>query len=154
MTSALRFRRLLDRPVPTPRWPAGIELRPLTGSDPAALHALLVESYRTGFGTVPDLDDWWTGLTEDREFDAELVFVAVDGDEHPVGFAQCWSSGFLKDLVVAEHWRGKGLGMALLLSVFAACAERNLPAVDLKVVASNAPAQRLYRRLGMTEAPL
>lgn len=154
MSSPLRFRRLLDGPVAAAHWPTGVQLQPLEDTDPMALHRLLVESYRNGFGSVPPCEEWWSALTADAEFDPALLFVVVDAARQPIALAQCWSSGYLKDLVVDADWRGQGIGEALLLTVFAAFAARGVPHVDLKVEAANAPAPRLYRRLGMTEAPL
>lgn len=154
MSSPLRFRRLLNGPIAAGHWPTGVRLQPLEDTDPTALHRLLVESYRNGFGSVPKFTEWWSALTADAEFDPAVLFVAVDAARQPIALAQCWSSGYLKDLVVDANWRGQGLGEALLLTVFAAFAARGVPFVDLKVEATNAPAQRLYWRLGMTEAPL
>jgi ribosomal protein S18 acetylase RimI-like enzyme len=119
-----------------------------------ALHALLAQAYRNGFGEVPTTAEaWWKAISEDEEFEPPLVFVAVADDGKPVGVAQCWSSGFIKDIAVAEAWRGRGVGAALLQSVFAAFASRGVDSVDLKVRTENTGAIRLYRRAGMVAQP-
>ena len=82
------------------------------------------------------------------------MFVAVGAAGDPVGLAQCWTSGFIKDLAVVPPWRGRGIGDALLAEVFLEFRNRGLPHVDLKVGAANAPALSVYRRAGMIEVPL
>ena len=58
-----------------------------------------------------------------------------------------------------ETWRRHGLGEALLQLAFRTFQERGARSVDLKVQAQNAPAIRLYERVGMrtierlTESP-
>jgi ribosomal protein S18 acetylase RimI-like enzyme len=130
-----------------PRWPDGVRVRPFALADAAALHALLVHGYRQGGGSVKAFDLWFPELTSDAEFDRELCLLA-DGDQALAGVALCWTSGFVKDLVVHESWRRRGLGEALLRQVFVAFAARAAQAVELKVESTNLAAVRLYERVG------
>ena len=151
----LRMRRHLDADLPSPAaWPNGTRLATLDQVEPLALHAILADAYANGFGSVPAFAEWWPSVETDEEFDPALVFVAVDADGAPIGLALCWSAGFIKDIAVVPAWRGKGVGDALLQQVFGAFLARGLPHVDLKVIAANASAIRLYHRAGMIEAPL
>jgi ribosomal protein S18 acetylase RimI-like enzyme len=103
-----------------------------------------------GGGRVKALDDWWRDLLGDPEYSASTIFLAVDVHETIVGVAQCWTRAFLKDLVVSDAWRRKGVGEALLLEVFKAFQRRGSPYLDLKVEIRNpSGAERLYRRVGM-----
>ena len=145
----LRLRKSLTAPLPAPAWPAGVVPMTLPGPSPVRLHALLVRAYADGGGSVPDFDYWWTRLIEDSEFDPALVLVAFGPESTPVGLAQCWTSGFIKDLVVAPEHRARGIGEALLTQCFVVFARRGLPHVDLKVETDNIPARRLYARMGM-----
>lgn len=153
MADHIRLTRDLAIALPSPAWPIGAHPASLAATRPIELHALLAAAYRNGFGSVAAFDEWWTNLVEDPEFDPALVFIAADENANPVGLAQCWTSGFVKDLVVAETWRGRGLGRALLVTAFHAFASRGLTHVDLKVETGNATARRLYQSLGMVEAP-
>lgn len=153
MADHIRLTRNLETTLPALTWPAEAQVMPLAAAKPIELHALLVAAYRNGFGSVGAFDEWWTNLVEDSEFDPALVFIAADENARPVGLAQCWTSGFVKDLAVAETWRGRGLGRALLVSAFHAFAGRGLAHVDLKVETGNAPARSLYQSLGMVEVP-
>lgn len=154
MAEILRFRKKLAGALPRPTMPPGVSLLPVAEAEPASLHALLFAAYTNDFGSVPPLEEWWPQTVNDEEFDSAFLFILGDADGNPVALALCWNSGFIKDLVVAEAWRGRGLGEALLLTVFATFAERGFDHVDLKVMAANAPAIRLYRRVGMEEMPL
>lgn len=146
----IRLRKRLNDPSAARPLPEGVRLVALSKTSPTALHALLQAGYAAGGGYVPAFETWWQSLVEDDEFDPHLVIVAAVGDE-PVGVAQCWTSGFVKDLVVAPAWRDRGLGAALLTEAFSRFATRGAPNVDLKVEADNVKALRFYRRLGMVE---
>lgn len=142
------LRRNLTTSIAAPAWPAGVHLEPFEVADVKAIHALLQRAYANGFGgVVPDWLDWWEALRADSEFDADLCLVAKAGDE-VVGFCLCWTSSFVKDLVVAPERQGRGLGAALLGTAMLALRERGMDEVQLKVVTANAGARRLYERLG------
>ena len=129
-------------------WPAQINLRAFRAEDAEALHRLLERGYRRGGGSVDQFETWLPGITGDEEFDPDLCFLADSGGEL-AGAALCWTSAFVKDLVVHEFWRGQGLGEALLRQVFVTFAARGASAVELKVESTNPNAIRLYERVGM-----
>jgi ribosomal protein S18 acetylase RimI-like enzyme len=87
-------------------------------------------------------------MAADEEFDPELWFLAQSGPML-AGAVLCWTSAFVKDVVVHESWRRRGVGEALMRHAFRAFAARGAEAVDLKVQASNAGAAALYERVGM-----
>jgi ribosomal protein S18 acetylase RimI-like enzyme len=150
-----RLRRDLSAVVDAAVWPEGFSLRAFTPKDASAVHRLMRIAYAEGGGSVGAFDDWWPRLRDDDEFDANLCFLAVDGGGEIVGAAQCWTSAFVKDLVVHPDARRRGLGEALLLTAFEAFRRRGAAHVDLKVEADNpSGAARLYRRLGMTPVPI
>jgi ribosomal protein S18 acetylase RimI-like enzyme len=66
-----------------------------------------------------------------------------------VAVAQCWTSAFIRNLVVHPRAHRRGLGLALLNRVFFTYRERGEGHVDLKVMESNLRARRLYERAGM-----
>jgi ribosomal protein S18 acetylase RimI-like enzyme len=144
----LRMRIDLGGGIPRPQWPEGSAVRGFHESDAQRLHALLEHGYRNGGGSVPAYDAWLAALTGDEEFDPALCFLVEVGDELAAA-AICWTSAFVKDIVVAETWRRHGLGEALLRLAFATFERRGAPSVELKVQAHNAPAVRLYERVGM-----
>jgi ribosomal protein S18 acetylase RimI-like enzyme len=144
----LRMRVELEAAPSAPAWPAGVAVRAFRVPDAPRLHALLEHGYCNGGGSVPGFDEWLPAVTGDSEFDPELCLLAEAGDELVAGTI-CWTSAFVKDIVVHESRRGQRLGEALLLEAFGRLHARGATAVELKVHAGNAPAIRLYERVGM-----
>jgi ribosomal protein S18 acetylase RimI-like enzyme len=131
-----------------PIWPAAIGVRTFMASDAQSLHSLLAHGYRNGGGSVGAFDSWSPQMTTDLEFDPDLWFLA-ESHSRLAGAAPYWTSAFVKDLVVDESWRRRGLGKALLWHAFHTFATREASAVELKVEATNTGALALYERLGM-----
>lgn len=88
-------------------------------------------------------------MTGDAEFDPKLCFLVRHSAGQLIAFAQCWTSAFIKDLVVHPGYRQGGLGKALLLHVFSAFKVRSVITVSLKVQTANAVAMQLYDQIGM-----
>jgi ribosomal protein S18 acetylase RimI-like enzyme len=144
----LRMRIELPSEIPQPSWPDGSHVRGFHSSDGERLHALLEHGYQRGGGAIGAFGLWLPALTGDSEFDPELCFLVDVGDELAAA-AICWSSGFVKDIVVHENWRRRGFGESLLRLAFRTFQARGATHVELKVEAQNAAAVRLYERVGM-----
>ena len=142
------LRRDLAEPLPPVVWPTGIELSQYRPQLAEAVHQLMELGYREGGGRVPALDAWQQRFETDPEYDPSLCFIALDG-EGIVGVCQCWTSAYIKNLVVHPRAQGRGLGRALLLHAFTVFAQRREGFVDLKVLEDNLRAQRLYESAGM-----
>jgi ribosomal protein S18 acetylase RimI-like enzyme len=139
----------LENDPPPPAWPEGIRVRTFRSEDAPAVHTLLEHAYRGGGGSVDPFETWLPTMMSDAEFDPELWFLAEAEGGSLAGAALCWTSAFLKDLVVHESWRQRGLGAALVHHVLGEFRRRGAAAVDLKVESNNpAGAHRLYERLG------
>jgi ribosomal protein S18 acetylase RimI-like enzyme len=149
----LRLRRELDGSLQPRHWPDSVVARTLLPADAPAIHRLLETAYAHGGGGVAGFATWWEALRADDEFDPSLCFLAVD-DDGLLGVAQCWTSGFIKDLAVQLDARRRGIGENLLRHVFGVFRDRGATHVDLKVDAGNLTARRLYERAGMRPAPL
>jgi len=151
MPDFIALRRDLTAPIPAPAWPDGAGPVAFEVGDLKAIHVLLRRAYANGFGRVaPDWLDWWEALRADTEFDPALCFVArAEGEV--TGFCLCWNSSFVKDLVVAPEWQGRGLGAALLATAMTALRGRGADEVQLKVVTANIGARRLYERMGFKQ---
>jgi ribosomal protein S18 acetylase RimI-like enzyme len=131
-----------------PVWPDGVRPISYEPGEARSLHSLLEHGYRRGGGSVAAFETWLPQMTTDEEFDPELWFLAAS-QGMLVGAVLCWTSAFVKDVVVHESWRRRGLAEALLLCAFNALWTRGATAVELKVEAANQGAVRLYERLGM-----
>jgi len=142
------MRRDLGQDVPAIEWPNGIELTAYSVEQAAAVHELMQIGYREGGGRVPALDVWQQQYETDAEYDPALCFIASDADG-VLGVAQCWTSSYIKNLVVHPRAQGRGLGRALLLHAFKVFQDRREGFVDLKVLEDNLRARQLYEKSGM-----
>lgn len=139
---------------PAPVWPAGIELRPYVAErDERAVFEVIDAAFQDHWGHIPNRFAEWKHWTVEREgFDSSLWFVAYDG-EQIVGGSFCVDEeerGWVDTLGVLRSWRGKGLGMALLLHAFGAFYRLGKHKVGLGVDSQNLTgALRVYQRAGM-----
>ncbi|WP_150754939.1 GNAT family N-acetyltransferase [Pseudomonas fluorescens] len=142
------MRRDLSVVVPAPDWPTGLQLSEYRPELGAAVHRLMEFGYLDGGGRVAALDMWQRQFESDPEYDPVLCFIALDFGE-VVGVCQCWTSAYIKNLVVHPRFQGRGLGRALLLQAFKVFQQRREGFVDLKVREDNLRARRLYESVGM-----
>lgn len=144
----LLMRRELAGPLPPDAWPAGISLTSYQPAMAEAVHQLLEAGYRQGGGQVSALATWRERFERDPEYNPQLCFIASDA-QGLVGVIQCWTSAYIKHLVVHPRARGQGLGRALLLHAFNVFQQRREGFVDLKVLEDNHRARQLYDSCGM-----
>jgi mycothiol synthase len=150
----LRMWRELDGELPEPKWDDGAVVRSYTKADGEPVHALLDEAYA---GWDPNYvprshESWLSFMTGHDDFDPKLFFL-VEREGALVACALHWKEfdgrGWVKDIVVRQSERGRGLGTALLHHAFRAYAERGAKRVGLKVDSTNPTgAPQLYKRLG------
>ena len=142
------MRRNLAEVVPVIAWPQGIVLSHYSPESAAAVHRLMEHGFQDGGARVPALEVWQQRFETDPEYDPTLCFIAMDADG-VVGVCQCWTSAYIKNLVVHPRVQRLGLGRALLLQAFSVFQQRREGFVDLKVLEDNLRAQRLYENAGM-----
>ena len=149
-----RMWRTLDGELPAPVWTDDVTVRSYTDRDGERVHALLDASYSGWDHTyvMRSHEGWLAFMTQDVDFDPALWFLVERGDEL-VACALNWrenrSSGWVKDIVVAERMRGRGLGKALLHHALRSYAARGAERVGLKVDSNNPTgAPQLYARVG------
>ena len=142
------MRRPLGQPLDVPELPGTLRRSDLCAANAQAVHQLLVLGQAQGGGRVLDFSQWLDAFDLDPECDRQLCFVLEDA-LGIVAVAHCWTSAFIRNLVVHPRARQRGIGHSLLGVVFAAFAQRREGHVDLKVMESNLAARRLYERVGM-----
>jgi mycothiol synthase len=142
-----------EPPSPTPL-PAGIELHGFVpGRDDEAVHAASHEAFAEHFLHMPSkLEEWRTRVFGRQGFDPALWLVAWDGDE-VAGESLAYKDGdegYVDSLSVRAPWRGGGLGLALLTSLFLVVHEQGMRKIRLGVDAQNPTgALALYIKAGM-----
>jgi mycothiol synthase len=150
----LRMWRPLNGDLPEPRWPDDVTVRTYGDADAHAVHALLDQEY-AGWDkayVARSHDGWLAFMTRHDDFDPAMWFLAErDGDL--VACALHWKEhqrrGWVKDIVVREADRGRGIAKALLYEGFRAYASRGADRVGLKVDSTNPTgALQLYEQVG------
>lgn len=149
-----RMWRSVAGDLPEPDWPAGVAVRTYTDDDGERVHTLLDAAYSGWDGNYISRSHqgWLAFMTGHDEFDPALWFL-VERDGELVGCSLHWQEhrgdGWVKDIVVVESERGRGLGKALLYNAFRAYAERGAARVGLKVDSTNPTgALQLYASVG------
>ncbi|MGA2563814.1 MAG: GNAT family N-acetyltransferase [Steroidobacteraceae bacterium] len=150
----LLMRRSLIEPVAVPHWPDGVRLETFCEMCASEAHALLTLTYANGGGSVAPFGEWWKYLSGDEEYDPSLCFPAYERGGRLIGFAQCWTRAFVKDLVVRPSHQQRGVGRALMLHAFGIFAGRGAKTVALKVQGDNSVAIRFYESLGMSRVSI
>lgn len=144
----------LGEELEIPRWPDGITSRTLrVGRDEPRLHAADTEAFAEHHLFEPrTYAEWRQRHVDVPDFDAGLWLIGWDGDEI-AGYAAASvadDGGMVGDLAVRRPWRGRGLGLALLLEEFRALSARGVTVVRLFVDGQNATgAVELYEKAGM-----
>jgi len=138
----------------SPVWPAGIDLRDMRPHvEDEVLCAADNDAFAEHFLNFPvALDVWRAWVYGHAELDPTLWIVAWDGDEvvGQVAALPVGAGASVETVMVRKPWRGRGLGLAMLLEVFARLHERGRDDVSLWVDAENATgAVRLYQAAGM-----
>jgi mycothiol synthase len=133
--------------------PADVPLRTFEPDDTEAVYRLIQEAFGDIEGNTPQtLEQWRAKGIEKAGHDPSLWLLADDQDG-VVGAAlgERWESGtgYVAELGVARHARGRGLGRALLVGLFAAFQAAGLGHAELSVHGRNRGALALYESAGM-----
>lgn len=145
--TVLRMCRLFDVDIATPEWPANIQVTSFIPDQAKEAYNIMQQAYTNGYGHLSAFEEWLHTTTHDEEFDASLCFI-VTTSNGIIAFAQCWTSGFIKDFTVSPATQGQGIGYTLLLHVLQTFKQKGYTQVELKVRAANTAAIKLYEKCG------
>jgi len=138
--------------LPDPPWPEGVSCRTtLPGQDDRALHRLIQAAFERPGRTGQNFEDWKQFMMRPEIFQPGLWFLVFAGSEL-VGACLCFEYpelGWVRQLAVAETWRRKGLGSALLLHAFGEFKRGGFHKVGLTVASTNRDAYSFYQAVGM-----
>ena len=145
----------LEEPPPVPAWADGCRLRLFVpGQDDRRVYEFVMEAFRWPGYIPPSFEDWRGRMLDTESFRADLWFLLVAEGDELVGTALCVDYelyGWVRNLAVAETWRGRGIGAALLQHVFGEFYRRGQPRIGLGVDGKNPDAYRFYERVGMRQ---
>jgi GNAT superfamily N-acetyltransferase len=126
-------------------------LRPLHGSDYVWLSRNCWPNYLPDY-TRTWLDRTLTLTAQGRAF--SYVAVPKQQEDRPMAYGQItrWPHvAEISDLVVAEPWRGNGVGSALIQMLITKASIWAVPTVEIGVAMDNGRALALYRRFGFVD---
>lgn len=157
---SFRMEADLETEPAAPTWPEGISVRTFrSGQDDRRVYEVQEETFADQFDHEPLTYEEWRHWSFSAPFDAELWFLAEDGDDlagillaRPER-AGDETLGWVSVLGVRRPWRRRGLGRALLLHAFHELRRRGKPRAGLGVDGSNPTgAVQLYEQAGMRVA--
>jgi RimJ/RimL family protein N-acetyltransferase len=130
---------------------ASFRIRPAEDADRVPLATLFaaVAEERDGIATEPpvDIEAWAARWTLDGTLVAAAkgqIVGSLHIDVSRFGFGEI-------GMAVASHWRGRGVGTALIAAAIEWAREHDLHKLSLSVFAHNAAAIGLYRKAGFVE---
>jgi ribosomal protein S18 acetylase RimI-like enzyme len=138
-------------------------IRRAIAADIPALTSLLAALFSIEKDFAPDSERQARGLAAVLDSPLGHIAVATASDGSVVGMcsgqlvystAEGAASVWIEDVVVAEAWRGRGIGRALLGSVLDWAAARGATRAQLLADLDNQPALDFYRKLGWAETRL
>lgn len=144
----------LTQPPPEPMAPNGIVVRSFErGRDEHAVWACIQEAFRDLWEhqDVP-YGEWASFVVQHAGWSPELSYLAFDGDEIAGATITINDAlgAWVQQVAVRRPWRNRGIGLALLHTVFGELHKRGVPHAGLEVDAENpSGALRLYERAGM-----
>jgi mycothiol synthase len=137
----------IDDPGP----PHGVQIRPFEPGEALSVHRIIEDAFNEWPGRHPrTFEEWRGGSLDHPDFRAELLFVAVRGDEvigACVGMDYP-SEGWADQIAVRPDERGKGLARAMLAELFRTFRARGQQRLGLNTD-SRTGALGLYLELGM-----
>lgn len=142
---------------------AAFVIRSAEAGDIPALASLLAALFRIEQDFSPDTGRQTRGLAAVIDSPLGHIAVACDGSGSVIGMcsgqlvfstAEGAPSVWVEDVVVAEPWRGRGVGRALLADVLDWAAGRGATRAQLLADLDNLPALDFYRHLGWSETRL
>lgn len=163
---SLRMVIELNGNPPSPVWPEGISVRSMQpGMEEPLILEIVREIFKDHWGYIEtpfedDLERWMHFINSNIDFDPDLWFLAIDGEEI-VGVSLCSPKrhdapdmAWVDTLGVRRPWRRRGVALALLQHSFNEFNKRGTRKVGLGVDAQSLTgATRLYRKAGMHPDP-
>jgi len=137
-----------------PVWPSGVVARGFRpGLDDRIVYEADVEAFSEHhLYEARAYDEWRTFHIDAEDGDVTLWWLAWEGDQlagYVIPFAKD-REATIGDLAVRKHWRGRGIGHALLLAAFGTLRDRGQTLVRLYVDAQNVTnAVAVYEAAGM-----
>jgi ribosomal protein S18 acetylase RimI-like enzyme len=146
----------LDGPPTPPCWPEGITgvctaRAAVPGQDDRAIYRLVERAFARPGRRPVSFDEWADLMVRVDAYDPDLWFLALAGEQLAgVCLGLTYPGlGWVRQLAVAEDWRRKGLGTALLNHAFGVFKSRGYQRAGLAVEVKNEEARAFYQQAGL-----
>ena len=134
-------------------------VRPPTLADRDGLAELMLDAYRgtidyegeTIVEAVAEVDAWFA--SSGHRIEDSLVAIEAGGIVSAALLSRSDGMPVVSYLYTGAAWKGRGLAEGLLRAVMASLAASGHDRIHLWVTAGNAPAERIYERLGFVDVP-
>ena len=131
-----------------------VTIRAATTADLGGMTSLLEELFNIEVDFTPDVRRQRQGLASLMANPEATLLVAVVGKEivgmctlQPlISTAEGGTVGIVEDMVVAEAWRGKGLGSVLIDAIEETAQNRKMSRLQLLTEQDNGPATAFYKK--------
>ncbi len=117
------------------------------------LASLIFNDYRIFYNQESNIKDCYDFLLDRTINDESLIYLGLI-ENNPVAFMQIYQSFssvglkkiyILNDLYVAEQYRGKKIGRAMLVKALEVAKSKNITKIALQTAKTNQTAQNLYQ---------
>lgn len=130
-----------------------VKVRSATTSDLGGMSSLLGELFSIEKDFTPDVRRQRRGLATLMESRRATILVAEAGSQiigmctlQPlISTAEGGTVGMVEDMIIAESWRGKGVGRMLLDAIETEAREQQMSRLQLLTDLDNEPAKKFYR---------
>lgn len=123
------------------------------------LASVIFNDYRIFYNQKSNIKSCYDFLLDRTINDESLIYLGLI-ENNPVAFMQIYQSFssvglkkiyILNDLYVAEQYRGKKIGRAMLVKALEVAKSKNITKIALQTAKTNQPAQNLYQSFGFIQ---
>ena len=121
--------------------------------------SVIFNDYRIFYNQKSNIKSCYDFLLDRTINDESLIYLGLI-ENNPVAFMQIYQSFssvglkkiyILNDLYVAEQYRGKKVGRAMLVKALEVAKTQNITKIILQTAKNNQPAQNLYQSFGFSQ---
>lgn len=148
-----QMRKEMPAPPKEPHWSDGIHVRTFVpDEDDFATYELIQQAFERPGHTSYSFETWKRHMLRPGSYKPELWTMAFSGEDL-VGVCLGFDypdEGWVRQLGVADNWRGRGLGSTLLRNAFATFYKDGKHRVGLTTESDNPDALAFYEHVGMS----
>ncbi|MCD6215847.1 MAG: GNAT family N-acetyltransferase [Candidatus Aenigmarchaeota archaeon] len=126
-------------------------IRKIKKSDAKQVAKLLQKEFGPGYKTIRFKERW---VVQKIKYPGDRFLVAIDSNQLIGNIRAClidYDLAELRNIVVAEEWRKKGIGTKLVKEMLKKLKKEKVRKVIIKVIATNKIAINMFKKLGFVK---